>query len=112
LAREDWECKRKKKEPAVEFEGEELVVGEQMEWWAVPTLRLFPHFRRSSLSVSHLYGVLGKFPVFLTIKVNKMTYEFKLPTRQQEVVRLIALGDYSAVRDTIHQLGARLRRPR
>jgi hypothetical protein len=50
--------------------------------------------------------VLGKFPVFLTIKVNKMTYEFKLPTRQQEVVRLIALGDYSAVRDTIHQLGA------
>jgi hypothetical protein len=35
-----------------------------------------------------------------------MTYEFKLPTRQQEVVRLIALGDYSAVRATIHQLGA------
>ncbi len=35
-----------------------------------------------------------------------MTYEFKLPTRQQELVRLIALGDYSAVRDTINQLGA------
>jgi hypothetical protein len=35
-----------------------------------------------------------------------MTYEFKLPVRQQELVRLIALGDYSAVRDTINQLGA------
>ena len=34
-----------------------------------------------------------------------MTYEIKLPTRQQEQVRLIALGDYSAVRDTIHQIG-------
>jgi hypothetical protein len=30
-----------------------------------------------------------------------MTYEFKLPARQQELVRLIALGD-SAVRDTIN----------
>ena len=39
-------------------------------------------------------------------KVNTMTYEFKLPVRQQELVRLIALGDYSAVRDTINQLGA------
>ncbi len=51
--------------------------------------------------------MLGKFPVFLTTKVNTMTYEFKLPVRQQEVVRLIALGDYAAVRDTIHQLGAK-----
>ncbi len=50
--------------------------------------------------------MLDEFPVFLTLKVNTMTYEFKLPTRQQEVLRLIALGDYSAVRDTIHQLGA------
>jgi hypothetical protein len=31
-----------------------------------------------------------------------MTYEFKLPARQQELVRLIALGDYSAVQDTIN----------
>ncbi|WP_228053991.1 hypothetical protein [Nodosilinea sp. LEGE 07298] len=35
-----------------------------------------------------------------------MTYEFRLPVRNQELVRLIAIGDYSAVRDTIHQLGA------
>ena len=35
-----------------------------------------------------------------------MTYEIKLPVRQQELVRLIALGDSAAVRDTINQLGA------
>jgi hypothetical protein len=35
-----------------------------------------------------------------------MTYEFKLPVRNQEMVRLIAIGDYGAVRDTIHQLGS------
>jgi hypothetical protein len=35
-----------------------------------------------------------------------MTYEFKLPVRSQELVRLIAIGDYGAVCDTIHQLGA------
>ena len=41
-----------------------------------------------------------------------MTYEIKLPVRQQELVRLIALGDSAAVRDTINQLGALgLRRP-
>ncbi|WOD37775.1 hypothetical protein [Nodosilinea sp. E11] len=35
-----------------------------------------------------------------------MTYEFQLPVRNQELVRLIAIGDYGAVRDTIHHLGA------
>jgi hypothetical protein len=35
-----------------------------------------------------------------------MTYEFTLPVRNQELVRLIAIGDYGAVRGTIHQLGA------
>ncbi|WP_035987260.1 hypothetical protein [Leptolyngbya sp. KIOST-1] len=35
-----------------------------------------------------------------------MTYEFQLPVRNQELVRLIAIGDHGAVRDTIHQLGA------
>lgn len=35
-----------------------------------------------------------------------MTYEFQLPVRNQDLVRLIAIGDHGAVRDTIHQLGA------
>ncbi|MFQ4137842.1 hypothetical protein PGN35_016110 [Nodosilinea sp. PGN35] len=35
-----------------------------------------------------------------------MTYEFQLPARNQQLVRLIAIGDHGAVRDTIHQLGA------
>ncbi len=35
-----------------------------------------------------------------------MTYELTLPVRNQELVRLIAIGDYGTVRDTIHQLRA------
>jgi putative transposase len=35
---EDWGCRCVGKKATVEFEGEELAVGELMGWWAVPTL--------------------------------------------------------------------------